>query len=249
MTLADVEDRLIAETRAALTVDHKDVGGRATPGAVADDHKDVGGRATAVADDHKDVGGRATPGAVAEEARAEDGQRRCRQVDTLPGELNLALLKTLLTRCPGAYWAFLGGRAEPSDGFVRLLSTWGLYLLTNHASGHAAQRRGDTRTIGAYEMVSLLAPHFHQFVVPGHGMMTFQRVQNLFSAGLQSQGFSLWALSFELPMCLSEDGGQTTEDGLAGFVSFPDAVSLGLVPEVGIGHEDDYEPLAGVTDG
>ena len=45
----------------ALSHDYRDVGGRATHGAVADDYRDVRGRAThgAVADDCRDAGGRA----------------------------------------------------------------------------------------------------------------------------------------------------------------------------------------------
>ncbi len=184
--IATIEDKLIAETKAALTV---------------------------------------------------GGERKYRQVMSLPGELDAALLKRLMAGSPGAYWSFLGGRTEPVDGGVQLASSWGLYLLTAHASGQAAQRRGDARQMGAYEMIAILAPHLHQLVIPGQGMLALKRVQNLFSAGLQSQGVSLWGLSFELPICLTADASLTE------FASFPDAVSLGLAPEVGLAHKNNYKPL------
>ena len=189
MSLSAIEDRLMAETKAALTL---------------------------------------------------DGQPKYRQVSALPGELDAPMLKRLIAASPGAYWSFLGGRAEPADGGVELNGNWGLYLLTAHASGHGAQRRGDARQLGAYEMIARLVPRLHQLVLPGHGMLVLKRLQNLFTAGLQSQGVSLYGLSFEMPICFSDDA------DLSGFASFPDAVNLGRVPEVGIGHEDDYSPL---TDG
>lgn len=128
-----------------------------------------------------------------------------RTVESLPGDWDDDMLKRLLRLVPGVFVAFAGG--GPRSGGSNLASLdgqWIVYVVTGHASGEAARRRGDGVQVGAYELIERLAPALHLFVVPGVGTLRFARVENLYTGMVDRQGIAVYALTFQLDMTFSD---------------------------------------------
>jgi len=126
--------------------------------------------------------------------------RRLKAVDSLPGDWDSDMLKRLIISAPAVYLAFTGGpRIKEQDTIVGINGRWSFFVITAHASGAAARRRGDSVQIGAYEIISLLAPHFDRLTVPDVGTLELERVENLYSGTIDTKGVSLYACLFTLP--------------------------------------------------
>lgn len=145
-----------------------------------------------------------------------DGKSLLKKVDHLPGELNLKMLRQLTAHAPGVYWSFLGGRVKDNEHDVQLNSSWMMYVITSHASGNDARRRGDARQIGAYEIMAPLIPVMNNFIVPNAGALRFRQARNLYSGELEKNSVALYAASFELLMNLSIEEDNTLDD----FITF-----------------------------
>lgn len=119
--------------------------------------------------------------------------------EVLPSALNLEVLKQLVAtnRTPGVYTTFLGGQGT-TRGSVN--GRFDVYIVTRHVGNHAARRRGDSTTIGAYEILAALIPKLHNSSIKGVGSLQLKSVKNLFSMQLE-QAFSatMYAVTFELP--------------------------------------------------
>ena len=127
--------------------------------------------------------------------------RALRAVEVLPNALNLALLKTILPLAPAVYTTFLGGRngTVDTDG-ATINGRFDVYIITRHVGNDSARRRGDTTTIGAYEIIERLIPALHDSTIADIGRMRLTNVQNLFSIQLEETFKSaFYALTFEVP--------------------------------------------------
>jgi len=124
-----------------------------------------------------------------------------RAVEVLPNALNLALLKTILPLAPAVYTTFLGGRpgTVDTDG-ATINGRFDVYIITRHVGNDSARRRGDSTTIGAYQIIERLIPDLHDSNITDIGRLRLTNVQNLFSIQLEETFKSaLYALTFELP--------------------------------------------------
>lgn len=124
-----------------------------------------------------------------------------RKVDTLPNALNLSLLKSMISTAPAVYVAFLGGRAGQIDTEGATINArFDVYIITRHVGSDSARRRGDSTTIGAYDIIGRLIPQLHDSVVDDVGRLELKNVQNLFSMQLeQTFKAAMYALTFEVP--------------------------------------------------
>lgn len=141
-----------------------------------------------------------------------------RRVEVLPSALNLAMLKAMIATAPSVYFAFLGGRvgvgheASCNGRFVA-------YVITRHVGNSQAARRGDSTTIGAYDVIERLIAELHDSNVTDIGRLQLRDVQNLFSMQLQeSLKAALYAVAFELPNLPL--GYQADLAGLGDFATF-----------------------------
>ena len=123
-----------------------------------------------------------------------------RMVDSLPGDLNEALLKQIIITAPGVYLLFTGGQRRKTENSSDIDGKWVIFAITGHASGQAARRRGDAIMIGAYQIISIICGNLDGFVIDTVGTLELAGVQNLFNGAIERQGCSLYAATFTLPM-------------------------------------------------
>ena len=137
--------------------------------------------------------------------RAAFAAGQLRTVESLPGAINSTMIKQLAPRAPGVHSSFLG--AGPSRGGTpeQLDARWALYVITTHASGQAARRRGDATLIGAYEILAPLVAALHSAPIPDCGAVRNVRIDNLWSGEMESRGIALFAVTFDVPMTLTGD--------------------------------------------
>jgi phage gp37-like protein len=124
-----------------------------------------------------------------------------RAVDSLPAEFDDATLSRVLRQTPGVYVVFGGGQ-EPAPGGseARMTANWLVYVITSHASGERARRRGDATTVGAYQLCETLMPALHAFTVPTIGTLFFAGLENLYDGARDNQGIAVYALTFQMNM-------------------------------------------------
>lgn len=151
--------------------------------------------------------------ALLEECKAVLGSR-VRTVDSLPGDWDDAMLTRLASFVPAVYVAFNGGERQASQGQLeaRIDGRWSLIVVTGHASGQAARRRGDAVQAGAYELLAVLVPRLHGFTVPNEGTLTFVNIVNLYSGSVDSQGLAVYVATFSVPMTLGNPLDESTLD-------------------------------------
>ena len=141
---------------------------------------------------------------------------KLKKVAALPGQLNEALLKIIMAASPAVYFSYLGGSASKR---YEQNGIWAMYLVT--ADGDInARRGGDKRVIGAYDLIEFLLPvvNEHQIRnVTDVGFMKFKQLQNLFTTGLDKQGVTIYAATFELSMPLEY---QADVNSLSDFITY-----------------------------
>lgn len=132
--------------------------------------------------------------------------------ESLPGVWTEKTFKQVLRVVPAVYLAWDGGPAQRSAGdALSIESRWFVYVVTAHASGEKARRHGDATSIGAYELLELLAPLLHGHVVPDAGAITITGIDNAFADDTDAVGVAIYAIGFTLPL---------------GFVFAPELTSL-----------------------
>lgn len=139
--------------------------------------------------------------AVEDHMKSEAGQVLSQKVrlDTLPSALNVGLLKKLIPAGNAVYFTFLGGPVSDVDG-ARVNGRFDAYVIVRHVGDAESRRRGDTTTIGAYEIVSRLVKQLHDSVVTDIGAIKVKRINNLFSIQLEeAYKAALYAVTFEVP--------------------------------------------------
>jgi phage gp37-like protein len=122
-----------------------------------------------------------------------------RAVESIPASWTEETLRKAIRLAPGVFVAFAGGRVAKSAGTV-LDSQWIVHAVTAHASGEAARRRGDGTRIGAYEILAKVLPALDGYVIPGVGTLSLERVDNMYSGTLDSQGVMVYGATFSLPI-------------------------------------------------
>lgn len=150
-------------------------------------------------------------------------------VDTLPGPLNIKVIKQMIRQAPAVYFVFLGGNNGTQPGSIN--ARFDAFIFTAHASGQEARRLGDKSQIGAYQVLDRLLAKLHNNTVPEVGTLKLKRVSNLFSVSLSDDlGAALYAATFELQNMTFE--GEDNLDDLADFVTFHAESSLSDDPKV-----------------
>ena len=128
---------------------------------------------------------------------------KVKAVDSLPGDFDEDTLKRMLILTPGVFVLWTGGGAKAVGGASPSLDgQWVLYIVTAHASGQAARRRGDAQQAGAYELIEVLLPGLHGFNLADDGSLTFVRVENLFNGRVDKRGVAVYAITFQQMMTL-----------------------------------------------
>lgn len=138
--------------------------------------------------------------AVEDHMKAEAGLVLSQKIHigTLPSALNVGLLKKLISAGDAVYFTFLGGPVSDDDG-ARLNGRFDAYVIVRHVGDSESRRRGDTTTIGAYEIVSRMVKQLHDSVVDDIGTIKVKRVSNLFSIQLEeAYKAALYAITFEV---------------------------------------------------
>lgn len=123
-----------------------------------------------------------------------------RTVKSLPGAMNAEMLKQLAPEAPGVYASFLGASPARTLTDAHVTGRWALYVLTWHASGEAARRRGDSVAIGAYDIIPPLVAAVIATPIDNAGLPRFVRVENLWSGQFEKRGVALFAVTFDVPM-------------------------------------------------
>lgn len=126
---------------------------------------------------------------------------KVRTVESLPGNWDDDTLKRVLRQIPGIFLVWGGGQTQERNAGVGglIASGWVVYVITGHASGEAARRRGDGQQAGAYELLQLLIPLLNGHTVPGEGTLSLQRVENLYSGTVDRQGVTVYGCIFNMP--------------------------------------------------
>ncbi|MBF0445090.1 MAG: hypothetical protein HQL68_05830 [Magnetococcales bacterium] len=154
---------------------------------------------------------------------------------THKGRFVAADLKNLSARTPAIRVALLGIPKTDSDGAGRPYATLKLvaYIIT-------ANTRELSSEVAAINLVEALTVHLHDqnWGQINLGIPTNTHAQNLFSSSIGNTRVALWGVSWEQDIYLQSS---VDEEGV-----LPQAVYLGIDPEIGSGHEDDYDEV--VTD-
>ncbi len=149
-------------------------------------------------------------------ALTDSGQLRVKTVDSLPHDWEVDTLKRFLALAPAVLIAFSGGPVK-TLGDDELASQWSLVVITGHASGQKARRRGDSQQIGAYEVIERIATDINGATIQGIGTPKLVAIENLSASDVEAQGLAVYALRFEIPMDLVY---LAPDSALSAFVTF-----------------------------
>lgn len=166
---------------------------------------------------------------------------RLKDVDSLPAAWDDKTFDRILRSTPGVFVVFAGGPRLPEfQDAVVVDGSWSFFVVTTHASGELARRRGDNREIGAYECIEILAPLFHNAIVPGAaGPMELADIANLFDDQLERKGAALYSVSFQMPTPIADD--DAPPPVLDDFLVFDDTIDL--APADGAAEASDHVEL------
>ncbi len=132
---------------------------------------------------------------------------KVRNVETIPAEIDDQTLLSILQKAPGVFVAFTGGADQrPGQTAAVILATFALLVVTNHANGEAARRRGDTTQIGAYEIFETIIPGLNGYNLGDDvGTPAFVRIENLFTPGGDRKGAAMYSVVFQMPLSWPSD--------------------------------------------
>lgn len=133
---------------------------------------------------------------------------RCRRVvgdnvktiEDLPGGWTPQLLRAAMRQVPGIYISWGGGRGDSQVSEATMAARYVAYVVTGHASGQRERRRGNSRQVGAYELLERIVPALHQLTIDGVGSLALQSVDNLYSDQLDKQGVVVYGAAYRLAM-------------------------------------------------
>lgn len=139
-------------------------------------------------------------------AKVEDAMiERCRElvgdrlkaIEDLPGNWDDATFEAARRNVPGIYIAWSGGAAV-SSGRAGINSRYAVYVVTGQASGERARRRGNDRSIGAYEILERVVPGLHGLSIGDVGPLRLERVDNLYSDQNDKKGVVVYGAVFAI---------------------------------------------------
>ncbi|MAZ33386.1 MAG: hypothetical protein CMO06_09605 [Thalassospira sp.] len=119
-------------------------------------------------------------------------------VETLPGPWDQDALVLAFRKMPGVWVYFDGG--APGKGRGRLNGQFLVYAVTSHASGGRERQRGNTRQIGAYEIIERVVPSLDQRSAGDLGTLHFGGLRVLTPASAQRKGVAVYEMAFGLEM-------------------------------------------------
>lgn len=149
---------------------------------------------------------------------------KVKAVESLPGNWDDDTLKRLLRAVPGVFLVWAGGQTnDRSSGMSGMVNgSWLVYVVTGHASGEAARRRGDGQQVGAYELLEVLIPLLNGYTITAVGTLSLQRVENLYSGTVDRQGVTVYGLTFTMPMAWPTEVDVSTLDPFQTFAAQTD---------------------------
>lgn len=150
---------------------------------------------------------------------------RLKAVESLPADWDADTFKRLLRLAPGVFVVFgAGPRDMSSDDDAPVINAkWGVIAVTTHASGELARRRGDSREIGAYEIIENCVRLLHRHPVPDQDQLLLTDVQNMFTGEIEKQGATLYGAEFSLRMSIDTDDAAGSLDD---FITFDGVYDL-----------------------
>ena len=142
---------------------------------------------------------------------------RLRSVDSLPSEWNPQTIERAFNGAPGLYVVFAGATRDPNRQELVVITKWALTAFTDHPN-EPARRHGDSRVIGAYEIIETAAALLDQHDVPDVGRMELVDIDDLYQDAVERKGGSIYGAAFTLPMALPDP--DTIDDTLDAFLTF-----------------------------
>jgi len=121
-------------------------------------------------------------------------------IETLPGPWDQDALTLAFRRMPGVWVYFDGGKPGRGARGNRLDASFMVYAVTNHASGTRERQRGNSRHIGAYEIVERVVPSLSAQPVADLGTLMFAGLRVLTPASAQRKGVAVYEMAFTLEM-------------------------------------------------
>jgi phage gp37-like protein len=121
-------------------------------------------------------------------------------VETLPGPWDQDALTLAFRKMPGVWVYFDGGQPGKGARGNRLEARFMVYAVTSHASGGRERQRGNSRQIGAYEIVERVVPTLAGQPAAKLGTLMFQGLRVLTPASAQRKGVAVYEMAFNLEM-------------------------------------------------
>ncbi|PWG62857.1 phage protein Gp37 [Spiribacter halobius] len=123
-----------------------------------------------------------------------------KSIEDLPGRWDERTLRAALRRVPGIYVAWSSARAEGNANQPRASARYVVYVVTGHASGERERRRGNSRQVGAYELLERVVPGVHGLTVDGVGTLALESIDNLYSDRFDKEGVVVYGAAYRLAM-------------------------------------------------
>jgi hypothetical protein len=151
------------------------------------------------------------------------------------GRYNLEELKRDTILAPAVLISLLGARQDidwtgPENGFLLSMAA---FVVTRDRLG----LRRDAAALNICQALMALIPNM-AWGMDALGPARRVRADSLITVATRSSGASLWAVTWDQPaiVAFTEPAAQPLDPRLY----------LGLAPEIGFGHEDDYQQVGGV---
>jgi hypothetical protein len=126
-----------------------------------------------------------------------------KHVEAIQSSWDTDTIKRMYLGTPGVFLSWGVQRSQRStDNTAELIVLWEFDIVTSHEGKESSRRRGDSRAIGAYEIVERLIPLLHGWTVPGEGSLQIETGENKFSAANERNGLTVYGVLFSMPMTM-----------------------------------------------
>ncbi len=116
---------------------------------------------------------------------------RARQAESLPGGWSLDMLKSALQFAPSVFVAYQG--SDIGSDFYRHNGRFTVYVVSKGAD-ELRRRRGNTRIMGAYDMLDRLVPALAVLTIPNIGKLSLASIDNLFRDAMFDLGGTVYGI-------------------------------------------------------
>lgn len=125
---------------------------------------------------------------------------KLRIVEDAPPMWSKDMALRALKATPAAYVAYTGGRnGSPGGDDTTFNASFSVIAATDHASGSRAQRRGDSRDVGMWEIVETICPILDGKCVDEVGTIQYLGDEPVDVADWDLKGLFLWEMQFLIP--------------------------------------------------